>query len=70
MDMEVEPLEVKSKWSDKWNDMSCKPNKYFPQRCSTSPDDCTCPRHKKIQLAMIYVSMGQKFKLYVPNLQQ
>jgi hypothetical protein len=70
MDMEVEPLEVKSKWSEKWKEMPCKPNKYCPQICSTSPDDCTFPRHKKIQLAVIYVSMDQQVKLTAPNLQQ
>jgi hypothetical protein len=24
MDMEVEPLEVKSKWNEKWKEMPCK----------------------------------------------
>jgi hypothetical protein len=31
IDMEVEPLEVKYKWSEKWKEMPCKPNKYFPK---------------------------------------
>ena len=33
-------------------------------------DGSTCLRHKKIQLAMIYVSMNQQVKLAVLNLQQ
>jgi hypothetical protein len=68
--MEVKPLEVKSKWSEEWEEMPCKSSDYCAQRYSTSPDDCTCPRHKKIQLAMIYVSMDQQVKIFVPNLQQ
>ena len=67
----MKPLEVKSKWSEMWEEMPCRSSDCsFPQGYSTSLDDCACPRHKKIQLAMIYVSMDQKVKLVVPNLQQ
>jgi hypothetical protein len=31
MGMEVELLEVKSKWSEMWKEMPCKPNKYCPK---------------------------------------
>jgi hypothetical protein len=69
-EMKVNPIEVKSKWTEMGKEMPCKPNKCFLHICSTSLDDCTCPRHKERHLAMINVIMDQKVKLVVPNLQQ
>ena len=31
MDMEVEPLEVDSKWNEKWKEMPCKSSDCFPK---------------------------------------
>jgi hypothetical protein len=32
--MEVNPLEVKSKWNEKWEDMPCKSTDCFPKGIS------------------------------------
>jgi hypothetical protein len=69
MNMEVEPIEVKSKWREMWEEIPCKSNDCFPKGIILLWM-IVCLRHKKIQLAMIYVSMDQQVKLYVPNLQQ
>jgi hypothetical protein len=67
--MEVKPLEVKSKWSEKWEEMSCKSSDCCPKGIVLLRMIVPA-RDKKIQLAMIYVSMDQQVKLAVPNLQQ
>jgi hypothetical protein len=50
-----------------WEEMHCKSSDCGPKGIVLL-HDCTFPRHKKIQLAMIYVSMDQQV-IVVPNLQ-
>jgi hypothetical protein len=69
MDMEVEPLEVKRKWSEKSKEMACKSNDCCPKGIVLLRMIVPA-RDKKIQLTIIYVSMDQQVKLLVPNLQQ
>ena len=66
----MKPLEVKSKWNERIGRGALKVKQLLRHMYSISLDDCTFPRHKKIRLAMIYVSMDQQVKIVVPNLQQ
>jgi hypothetical protein len=70
IEMEVEPLEVKYKWSEMCKEMPCKSSDCYPKGVVLLWMIVPCPRHNKIQLAMIYVSMDQQVKLVVFNLQQ
>jgi hypothetical protein len=58
MDMEVEPLEVKSKWSEMWKEMPCNSSDCCPKGVVLLRKIVPA-RDKKIQLAMIYVSVHQ-----------
>jgi hypothetical protein len=69
MDMEVEPLEVKSKWSEMWKEMPCKSSDCCPKGVVLLRM-IVLARDKEIQLAMIYVTVDQQVNLVVPNLQQ
>ena len=67
--MGVKPLEVKSKWDERLEEMPCKSSNCCPT-CIVLLQMIVPARDTKIQLAMIYVSIDQQVKLAVPNFQQ